>query len=63
MNSLPERQRNAVIGKTDEVLAVFQQNGGKSLPPDQQRDLNQELCYGLLKLVGKRGLNLLIRRD
>jgi hypothetical protein len=38
-------------------------SGGKSLTPDQQRDLNRELCYGLLKLVGKRGLNLLIRRD
>ena len=61
--SLDDQQRIAVVAKTDELLAVFQQNGGKSLTPDQQRDLNRELCYGLLKLVGKRGLNLLIRRD
>jgi hypothetical protein len=44
--SLDDQQWIAVVAKTDERLAVFQQNGGKSLTADQQRDLQNTVSRG-----------------
>ncbi|MBI4324308.1 MAG: hypothetical protein HY674_03505 [Chloroflexi bacterium] len=62
-NSLDDEQRAKVVEKADEGLATFNTEGGTALRPEQQREHVRVLCYGLLKLVGRRGLKLLIRRD
>jgi hypothetical protein len=63
-NSLDAEQRAEVEKLIVEGLATFNDEGRTALDSEQQRDQHiRVLCYGLLKLVGRRGLVLLIGRS
>ena len=60
---LDDAQRDAVVKKTSALLGKFEEAGGSAQEAEQHRKFSRELCYLLHRLVGKRGLLLLINRD